>query len=42
MLGPGLTNQQKVDNIETRVNLLITFATYIPNAGSRVLQKGPE
>ena len=41
MLGTGLTNQQKVDNIETRVILLTMFATLIPNAGPRVPQKGP-
>ena len=41
MLGPGLENLPKVDNLVTRVNLLTTFATLIPNAGPRVLQKGP-
>ena len=40
-LGPGLSNLQKVDNLATRVNLLTTFATLIPNAGPRLLQKGP-
>ena len=41
MLGPGLTNLQKVDDLAIHVNLLTTFATLIPNAGPRVLQKGP-
>ena len=40
-LGPGLSNLEKVDNLATRVNLLPTFATLIPNAGPRVLRKGP-
>ena len=41
MLGPGLSNLQKVDNLETSVNLLTMFETLIPNAGPRVLYKGP-
>ena len=41
MLGPGLTNQQKVDNLETLVNVLTTLATLIPNAGPCVPEKGP-
>ena len=31
----------KIDNLVTRVNLLTTFATLIPNTGPHVLQKGP-
>ena len=41
MLGPGLSNLIKVDNLVTRVNLLTTFATLIQNDVPRVLQKGP-
>ena len=41
MLGPGLTNLQKFDDMETCANLLTTFATLIPNADPRVLRKGP-
>ena len=41
MLGPGISNFKKIDNLATRVNLLSTFATLIPNAGPRVLQNGP-
>ena len=41
MLGPGLPNLQKVNNLETRVNLITKFTNLIPNAGPRVLQKGP-
>ena len=41
MLGPGLSNLEKVNNLATRVNLVTTFATFIPNTGSHFLQKGP-
>ena len=41
MLGPGLSNLQKINNLATCVNLLNMFATLIPNAGPHVLQKGP-
>ena len=41
MLGPGLSNLQKVDNMETRVNLLTMFTTLTPNSGPHVLHKGP-
>ena len=39
-LVPRLSNLQKVDNLETGVNLQTTFATLIPNAGPHVLQNG--
>ena len=41
MLVPELPNLQKIDNLETRFNILNTFATLFPNAGPSVLQKGP-
>ena len=41
MLGPGLPNLKKVNNLATGVNLLTMFVTLIPNEGPRVLQKGP-
>ena len=39
MLGPGLSNLQKVDDMATRVSLLTTFATLIPNVGLHVMKK---
>ena len=40
MLGPALSNLQKVDKIAARVNLLTTVATLFTQAGPCVLQKG--
>ena len=42
MLGTGLSNLKKVDNLETHVNLIATFVTLIPNEGPSAMQKGPE
>ena len=41
MLGPGLSNLQKGDNLVTPVNLINTFTTLIPTTGPQVLQKRP-
>ena len=41
MLVQRLSNLQKIDNLATRLNLLTMFATFIPNAWPRFLQKGP-
>ena len=40
MLGPGISNLQKVDNLTKHFNLLTMFANLIQNAGPRVLQEG--
>ena len=38
MLGPGLSNLEKVDNMEIRVNLLTTFATIFISRASRPVE----
>ena len=40
MLGPALSNMQKVDNLATHVILLTTLTTLFKNVGPFVLQKG--
>ena len=40
MVCPVLTNLQKINNLETRVNLLTTLETFISNAVPCVFQKG--
>ena len=41
MLGPELSNLEKVDYLAARVNLIPTFVTLIQNAGPCVLRIGP-
>ena len=41
MLVPRLSILQKVDNLETRVNMLNKFETLFTNEGPHILQKRP-